>query len=101
MHLILGTLWGRLMAVIVAGIGAWLVQQVPGLDPAHAESIAKILVSYPLSAIAMAFTAGWLLFSRPGDQSTKVLDDYRELLRLGLDPTAPPPPVAARPPEVK
>ena len=89
MQLILGSMWGSLMAVLVAGIGGWLVQQVPGLDPAHAESVARILVSYPLSAMAMAFTAGWLFFRRPGDQSTRVLDDYRELLKLGIDPKAP------------
>ena len=56
-----------LLALLASWLAGWLLAKVPGLDPAHANEVAKALVDQMWSLIVMAFTAGWLLVRRPGD----------------------------------
>ena len=79
----------NILALIVGGLAGWLIQQVPGLDPTQAHDVAQVLLNHWWSVILMVLVAGWRFMRRPGDLSKKTLEDYRELLKMGIDPAAP------------
>lgn len=87
--------------LIVGWLTDWLASHVAGLDPVTARKVSQALADafseHVVGTVITLVATGWYWFRRPGDLPATVVDDYRALLKVGIDPAAP----AASAPPVK
>lgn len=78
-----------IVVLIVGWFTDWLVSHVAGLDANTARQVAQVLVDHTFGVAVTLVATGWYWFRRPGDLPAKIIEDYRDLLKVGIDPAAP------------